>query len=82
MPSGAFQLLIGWATVIYGIKVVVKYVLGIDQGISLLMAENLRTGFVWNTFMRNRESVSAMQRAGFHETISAKIIRTGPESGL
>jgi len=57
-------------------------VLGIDQGISVLMAENLRSGLVWNTFMRNRESVSAMQRAGFHETISAKIIRTGPESGL
>jgi hypothetical protein len=41
-------------------------VLGIDQGISVIMAENLRSGFVWNTFMRNRESVSAMQRAGFH----------------
>jgi hypothetical protein len=41
-------------------------VLGIDQGISVLMAENLRSGLVWNTFMRNRESVSAMQRAGFH----------------
>jgi hypothetical protein len=41
-------------------------VLGIDQGISVIMAENLRSGLVWNTFMRNRESVSAMQRAGFH----------------
>jgi len=41
-------------------------VLGIDQGISVLMAENLRSGLVWSTFMRNRESVSAMQRAGFH----------------
>jgi hypothetical protein len=41
-------------------------VLGIDQGISVLMAENLRSGLVWNTFMRNPESVSAMQRAGFH----------------
>ena len=39
--------------------------IGIDQGISVLMAENLRSGFVWNTFMRNRESVSAMQLAGF-----------------
>jgi hypothetical protein len=43
-------------------------VLGIDQGISVLMAENLRSGLVWSTFMRNPESVSAMQRAGFHET--------------
>lgn len=41
-------------------------VLGIDQGISVLMAENLRSGLVWNTFMRNPESVTAMQRAGFH----------------
>ena len=41
-------------------------VLGIDQGISVLMAENLRSGLVWSTFMRNPESVIAMQRAGFH----------------
>jgi hypothetical protein len=51
-------------------------VLGIDQGISVIMAENLRSGLVWNTFMRNREAVVAMQRAGFHgkglEGIAAK----------
>jgi len=41
-------------------------VIGIDQGISVLMAENLRSGLVWDTFMRNPESVSAMRRAGFH----------------
>jgi hypothetical protein len=40
-------------------------VLGIDQGISVLMAENLRTGLVWETFMRNRECGNAMQQAGF-----------------
>ncbi len=40
-------------------------VLGIDQGISVLMAENLRSGFVWSAFMRNAECVRAMQRAGF-----------------
>ena len=40
-------------------------VLGIDQGISVLMAENLRTGFVWNTFMNNPECAQAMQLAGF-----------------
>ena len=40
-------------------------VLGIDQGISVLMAENLRSGTVWNTFIRNRESLMAMERAGF-----------------
>jgi hypothetical protein len=41
-------------------------VLGIDQGISVVMAENLRSGLVWNTFMRNPESVRAMKLAGFH----------------
>ncbi len=40
-------------------------VLGIDLGISLLMAENLRSGFVWETFSRNPEVSRAMQRAGF-----------------
>jgi hypothetical protein len=43
-------------------------VLGIDLGISVLMAENLRSGFLWETFMRNPEPVLAMQRAGFHAT--------------
>lgn len=41
--------------------------LGIDQGITILMAENLRSGFVWNTFARNPEVAVAFQRAGFHE---------------
>jgi hypothetical protein len=41
-------------------------VLGIDQGISVLMAENLRTGLVWDTFMRSPESARAMKLAGFH----------------
>jgi hypothetical protein len=40
-------------------------VLGIDQGISVVMAENLRSGFVWHTFMRNPECVRAMHLAGF-----------------
>jgi hypothetical protein len=41
-------------------------VVGIDQGISVLMAENLRTGLVWSTFMRNAECARAMQLAGFN----------------
>ncbi|MGA7155686.1 MAG: glucoamylase family protein, partial [Acidobacteriaceae bacterium] len=41
-------------------------VLGIDLGISVLMAENLRSAFVWNTFSRNPEVPLAMRRAGFH----------------
>jgi hypothetical protein len=43
-------------------------VLGIDLGITMLMAENHRTGFVWDTFMKNPEAQSAMQKAGFHST--------------
>jgi hypothetical protein len=41
-------------------------VLGIDQGISILMAENARSGFVWETFAKNPEVAVAFQRAGFH----------------
>jgi hypothetical protein len=40
-------------------------VIGIDVGISVLMAENQRTQFVWDTFMKNPEAQSAMQIAGF-----------------
>ncbi|MDR3762745.1 MAG: glucoamylase family protein [Acidobacteriota bacterium] len=43
-------------------------VLGIDQGITMLMAENLRTGRVWETFMTNVEMQAAMQHAGFVST--------------
>ncbi len=41
--------------------------LGIDLGISVLMAENLRTGFVWETFMRNPEPAAAMAACGFRD---------------
>jgi hypothetical protein len=40
-------------------------VLGIDVGISLVMAENHRTGFVWEYFMKNPEVQTAMQLANF-----------------
>ncbi len=42
-------------------------VLGIDIGIGVLMAENLRSGFVWETFMRNPEPAHAMELCGFHQ---------------
>jgi hypothetical protein len=42
-------------------------VIGIDTGIILLMAENLRTGFVWDTFMKSPEAKRGMDRAGFHK---------------
>jgi hypothetical protein len=43
-------------------------VLGIDLGISLLMAENLRSRFVWTTFMQNPEAQNAMKLCGFQST--------------
>ena len=52
----AFNPLTGWVS---------KDVVGIDVGISMLMAENVRSQFVWNTFMRNSEAITAVQRAGF-----------------
>lgn len=55
----AFNPLTGWYD---------QDVLGIDLGITMLMAENHRTGFVWDTFMKNSEAQTAMQKAGFHST--------------
>ena len=42
-------------------------VIGIDTGITMLMAENLRTGFVWDTFMKSPEARRGMERAGFRK---------------
>ena len=39
-------------------------VIGIDLGITLLSAENLRTGRVWAWFMANPEMPAALDRAG------------------
>ena len=41
-------------------------VVGIDTGITMLMAENARTGFVWKTFMKTPEAIRGMERAGFN----------------
>ena len=40
-------------------------VVGIDTGITMLMAENARSGFVWDTFMKNPEAQRGMDSAGF-----------------
>ena len=40
-------------------------VIGIDVGISVLMAENQRTGFVWSTFMKDPDAQNGMSLAGF-----------------
>ena len=39
-------------------------VIGINLGITLLSAENLRSGRVWDWFMQNPEILSALDRAG------------------
>jgi hypothetical protein len=40
-------------------------IVGIDTGITMLMAENARTSFVWETFMKNVEAQRGMANAGF-----------------
>jgi hypothetical protein len=40
-------------------------VIGIDAGITMVMVENARTAFVWETFMKNPEAMRGMERAGF-----------------
>jgi hypothetical protein len=42
-------------------------VIGIDTGITMLMAENLRSGFVWETFMKSPEAQRGMERAGLNK---------------
>lgn len=54
--SDAFNPQTGW---------VASDVIGIDLGIMLVMAENLRTGLVWRTFMRAPEVRRGMTLAGF-----------------
>jgi hypothetical protein len=41
-------------------------VIGIDLGIMLVMAENARTGLIWEYFMKNDVAKNGMARAGFH----------------
>ena len=49
-----------------------KDVLGIDLGISVLMAENLRTGLLWQTFMRNQEATTGYATRWIPQTVSSK----------
>lgn len=53
--ADAFNPTTGW---------VAADVIGIDVGISLLSAENLRGGSVWRWFMANPEVAEALERAG------------------
>lgn len=47
-------------------------VIGIDTGITMIMAENARTGFVWDTFMKSPEAQRGMRRAGFRPNASTE----------
>lgn len=60
----AFNPLTGWAS---------SDVIGIDVGISMLMAENVRSEFVWNTFMKNVEARTAMDAAGFRAVAGPSV---------
>jgi hypothetical protein len=51
-------------------------VVGIDTGITMVMTENARTGYVWNTFMKNPEAVRGMERAGFKKYTPSKPTAT------
>ena len=53
-------------------------VIGIDTGITMVMAENLRTGFVWETFMKNPEAQRGMDRAGFKSYNNTQLSRIIP----
>jgi hypothetical protein len=54
----AFNPLTNWAS---------PDVIGIDAGITIVMAENARTGFVWQHFMANPEIRRAMEKANFQK---------------
>jgi hypothetical protein len=56
----AFNPQTGWAS---------PDVIGIDVGITLLMAENLRSGLVWKIFMRSPEVRLGMWLAGFRSDV-------------
>ena len=56
--TDAFNPLTGWAS---------TDTLGLDVGITLLSAENLRHGSVWHWFMENSEARRAMRLAGIDE---------------
>jgi hypothetical protein len=56
-------------------------VVGIDTGITMLMAENARGGFVWDTFMKNPEAKRGMDAAGFKPDAPAPAPPAQPAKG-
>jgi hypothetical protein len=56
--ADAFNPTTGWVS---------QHVIGIDVGITLLSAENLRTGSVWQWFMSNPEAERALDLVGLRK---------------
>lgn len=67
--ADAFNPLTGW---------VGPDVIGINVGITLLSAENLRTGNVWRWFMMNREIPKAMRMVGLNRFNAGRRARRQP----
>jgi hypothetical protein len=64
--ADAFNPTTGWVS---------QYVIGIDAGIMLLSAENLRTGNVWQWFMSNPEAERSLVLVGFAPDLSLAFQR-------
>lgn len=64
--ADAFNPTTGW---------IASDVIGINTGITLLSAENLRTGNVWQWFMRNAEIPRAMSAVGLKQSNVRRDIR-------
>ena len=55
-----------------------RYTLGINQGIILLMTENMRTGSVWNSVMSTPEASRAMDEVGLDKYQPEEISANHP----
>ncbi len=55
-------------------------VIGIDTGITMVMVENARSGFVWETFMKSPEAQRGMTRAGFQSSPALELQDKNPAS--
>ncbi len=67
--ADAFNPISGWVD---------SDVIGINVGIILLSAENMRSGKVWQWFMENREIPSAMERVGLPKYRKSKVVKMPP----
>ena len=71
--ADAFNPTTGWVS---------RYVIGIDVGITLLSAENLRTGNVWRWFMSNSDIERALDMIGLVPDTKDHGLQTGVTSDL